>query len=127
LGEGECTRLKAERERRLHVFSTNRGKTTLIPALLPSREKGSNGLHDGGCIVQNLLIAEAQDAVALARQPFVSQRIVQLGLGKIVPAAIQFDDEAAAQMHEVGDVSADRSLTPEADVRRAQSLPQHRL
>ena len=114
-----------ERGRRLRYLCGKRGANTLIPALLPLREKGPQGVHDGGRIIQRLLIAEAKDPITFNGQPFIPQGVVQLGLREIMPGAIQFDDEARAQMHEIGDVAADRNLPPEAQIRPAQGFPQH--
>jgi hypothetical protein len=85
--------LKEQRARRLPLPSGKVGATTLIPALLPLREKGPDGLKHTTRIVHHLLIAEPDHAIAFRVQPGVAEGVMQLRLGQVVPTAIEFDDE----------------------------------
>src|SRR6185437_14489956 len=100
----------------LPLFPGKRGASTLIPALLPLREKGSDGLDHRARIIQRLLIAEPNDPIAFSAQPSVPDRVVQFRLGKVMPTSIEFDDETRAKVREIGDVTTDRDLPPKPEV-----------
>ena len=124
MGEGECTRLVDERGRRLPILSGKVGASTLIPALLPSREKGSDSFGQSVRIIERLLIAEAKDTVVLGGEPSIANSVTKLGIGIVMPSAIELDEQTGSQMSEVGDIGTDRNLPPEARVKLAQSLPE---
>lgn len=100
------------------------GGSTPIPTLPPSRGKGFQyGIDHAFQIVQHLLIAETQDAIALGLQPRIPSDVVQLPLRQVVPAAIHLDDETSLMDGEIDDIATDGGLATHMQASLPQGLP----
>ncbi|MNE48345.1 hypothetical protein D3C80_1428010 [compost metagenome] len=80
--------------------------------------------HDGVEIIRDATAVDAQDAIALAGQPFIAFQVAQGDIGAVVNAAVDFDHQSGAQAGEVSDIGADWRLTPDADRQTAQAVPE---
>jgi hypothetical protein len=101
--------------RRCHVF----GETAV---------KGSeNRFANRSSLLQDVVIPEAEDRVALRTHEFVAVAVI----GAVgVLGAVYFDDERLFTATKISEISADRELTREfiaAKLSALQFEPQHRL
>jgi hypothetical protein len=85
---------------------------------------GGDAVGHGVCIPERILIANAQNAIALRAEPGVSFGIVKLGFGQIVSAAVDFDHQLRAMMDEIDDIPPYWSLASDVEVELAKRLPE---
>ena len=69
-------------------------------------------MHDAIGIAQDIVVPEAQDAIASLLEPARAPRVFRLAL-RMLPA-INFNDEACLGAEEIDDVRTDRLLAAEA-------------
>lgn len=69
--------------------------------------------HDGGEIVEDAVVGDAQDLETLRGEPRIAFRISNFAFFRLMGLSVQFNDEPCRRTEEIHDVGCDRNLSLE--------------
>jgi len=78
--------------------------------------------HDTFQILHHVIIGESKHAISAGRKPFIAAIVVANTLFKIVTFTVDFDDGLAGVRDEVGDVTADWTLSTKSEESKPMSF-----